>query len=122
MKPFNLEEAKAGKPVCTRDGRNARIICFDLKHEYFPLIALIDDGDRELVSRFCADGRIYYRQNGSTCLDLFMAPEKHEGFVWLARNFTTVTACAFTYKTKEEALSHKPGGEEFVLAKVEWEE
>lgn len=29
MKPFNLEEAKQGKPVCTRDGCKARILCFD---------------------------------------------------------------------------------------------
>ena len=29
LKPFDLEAAKAGKLVCTRDGRNARIICFD---------------------------------------------------------------------------------------------
>lgn len=25
-KPFNLEEAKAGKSVCTRDGQEVRII------------------------------------------------------------------------------------------------
>lgn len=29
MKPFNLEEAKAGKPVCTRDGRRVEIISFE---------------------------------------------------------------------------------------------
>lgn len=29
MKPFNLEEAKAGKPVCNREGNDVRIICFD---------------------------------------------------------------------------------------------
>lgn len=31
LKPFDLNSAKAGKPVCTRDGRKARIICFDVK-------------------------------------------------------------------------------------------
>lgn len=31
LKPFDLEAAKAGKPVCTRDGRKARIICWDKK-------------------------------------------------------------------------------------------
>lgn len=31
LKPFDLEAAKAGKPVCTRDGRKARIICFNAK-------------------------------------------------------------------------------------------
>lgn len=29
MKPFNLEEVKAGKSVCNRDGNDVRIICFD---------------------------------------------------------------------------------------------
>ena len=33
LKPFNLEAAKQGKPVCTRDGRKARIICFDAKRK-----------------------------------------------------------------------------------------
>ena len=28
LKEFDLEAAKAGKPVCTKDGRKARIICF----------------------------------------------------------------------------------------------
>ena len=30
-KPFNLEEAKAGRPVCTRNGQEVRIICFNAK-------------------------------------------------------------------------------------------
>ena len=31
LKEFDLEAAKSGKPICTRDGRKARIICFDKK-------------------------------------------------------------------------------------------
>ena len=31
MRNFDINEAKAGKPVCTRCGRKARIICFDAK-------------------------------------------------------------------------------------------
>ena len=31
LKPFDLQAAKSGKPVCTRDGRKVRIICFDSK-------------------------------------------------------------------------------------------
>lgn len=34
LKEFDLEAAKAGKPVCTKDGRKARIICFDRNWEY----------------------------------------------------------------------------------------
>ena len=42
FKPFDLEQAKAGKPVCTRDGRKARIICFDTKTlGDYPIIALV---------------------------------------------------------------------------------
>ena len=46
LKPFNLEAAKDGKPVCTRDGRKARIICFDAKRTH-PIIALISGPDIE---------------------------------------------------------------------------
>ena len=29
LKPFDIQKAREGKPVCTRDGRKARIVCFD---------------------------------------------------------------------------------------------
>lgn len=46
FKPFNLEQAKAGKPVCTRDGRKARIICFNAKTLCdYPIIALVENSD-----------------------------------------------------------------------------
>ena len=31
LKPFDIQKAGEGKPVFTRDGRKARIICFDRK-------------------------------------------------------------------------------------------
>lgn len=39
MKPFNLEEAKAGKPVCTRDGRRVEILSFE--NPNYPILAKI---------------------------------------------------------------------------------
>ena len=51
LKPFDLEAAKAGKPVCTRDGRKARIISFDRKFLFkgvsYPIIALVEDTAKE---------------------------------------------------------------------------
>ena len=44
LKEFDLEAAKLGKPVCTRDGRKARIICFDRIDSTglnLPIVALI---------------------------------------------------------------------------------
>lgn len=124
MKEFNLQEAKAGKPVCTRDGRNARIICFDAKREHCPIVALIDDGDKEYVASYCADGRFIYNHRVEHSVDLFMAPEKHVGWGWASRlsPCSIVSMFAQIYETEEEALSHKPGRSECFLAKVEWEE
>lgn len=58
MKPFDLEAAKAGAPVCTREGKGARIICADRRgYPASVIIALLDDGDREGVEFYYADGR-----------------------------------------------------------------
>lgn len=40
--PFNIEAAKKGHAVCTRDKRPARIICFD-RIGYFKIIALVKE-------------------------------------------------------------------------------
>lgn len=45
MKPFDLEKAKAGAPLCTREGFRARIVCFDADNKRFPLVVLIKDSD-----------------------------------------------------------------------------
>jgi len=34
MRPFNLEEAKAGREVCDKEGRDVKIRCFDNKGNY----------------------------------------------------------------------------------------
>lgn len=49
LKPFDLEAAKAGKPVCTRDGRKARIVCYDRKSENYPILALVENNSNEQV-------------------------------------------------------------------------
>ena len=60
MKPFNLELAKEGKPVCTRDGRKARIICFDYHNKnlsQYPVIALVQEKNgSENIQAFSTEG------------------------------------------------------------------
>ena len=56
LKPFDLEAARSGKPVCTRDGRKSRIICFDVKAKK-PIAALITNDDTEEVHFYYDDGR-----------------------------------------------------------------
>lgn len=52
MKPFDLEAAKRGAPLCTVDGRDARIVCWDLKGWSNPILALVQekDGTEEIYS------------------------------------------------------------------------
>ena len=61
------------KPVQTRDGRTARIICADRKHG-LPIIALVDED--ESVERFRADGTYYEQSSPSSPDDLINIPEK----------------------------------------------
>jgi len=43
MKQSNLEKAKKGHPVITKDGMEARIICSDVKNEEYPIVVLVTD-------------------------------------------------------------------------------
>ena len=79
LKPFDLEAAKAGKPVCTRDGRKARIICFDLQSiENTPIVAAVQVTDKqEVIANYYEDGRQFV--DGISDLDLMMLPRKERG-------------------------------------------
>lgn len=111
LKPFDLQKAKEGKPVCTRDGRKARIICFD-KMGIYPVIALVQKGGIELCHSYTEDGKCVEETN----YDLMMLPEKKEGWVNLYDDMPI-------YDTKEEALSRTSKIRGLIdTVKVSWEE
>ena len=58
MKPFNLEEAKAGKPVQTRDGRDVEILKFDLRKGN-PILVIIKAEDHEFVATYAEFGNFH---------------------------------------------------------------
>lgn len=120
MKPFDLEAAKAGKPVCTRDGRKARIICFDRNWEY-PIVALIEcENGEEMISACDKDGkaRIYETQG----TDLMMLPQKKEGWVRIYKSASNVYYLSSNiYKTEEEA-KHSSDCCYVGASKISWEE
>ena len=107
MKKFNLEEAKAGKPVCTRDGKKARILCFDYKSNQFKIVAAISlDENTEYIETFTIDGK---RDKSSDIseLDLVMVSEKKNGWinVYHDRDYNNkVFVTSTPYSTKEEAI------------------
>lgn len=124
MKPFDLEKAKAGAPLCTREGFRARIICFDANNDRFPIVALLEGDDgKECPVSFTKKGRFSDGEKDSPD-DLCMVGEKKEGWINLYKAMTE-RCIGCVYSTKEEAMYKivKDGGVAYIdTVKVEWEE
>ena len=114
LKPFDLEAAKAGKTVCTRDGRKARIICFDRKSETPITVLVTEINGIEAVYSYPNNGIWDSPENTNGC-DLMMLPEKKEGWAVIRRNDIYETE----EKAKEVLLDSRIG---VMIRKVEWEE
>ena len=122
LKPFSLEAAKAGKPVCTRDGRKARILCFDrfCCDEISTIVACVlsEDGKDENVIIYSSDGFMVDKQHPYAD-DLMMLPEKKEGWVNVYKDGLLDTK---SYPTRKEAFD-KACPENYVdTIKISWEE
>ena len=127
MKEFDLEKAKAGHPVCTRDGKPARILCYDRtwKKEPRPIIALVEEepGD-ERVRVYKPNGK--YLDVQMDDYDLMMAGVKKEGWVniWRGNEGDTIACGVFdTESQARDAVKVDFAQENFVaVVKIEWEE
>lgn len=124
LKEFDLEAAKAGKPVCTRDGRKARIICFDRHGEDRPIIALVVDSKNaecEEVIDYTLDGICNENIINHNKYDLMMLTRKKEGWVNIYKDFEDTVCCV--YPTEKEALEDGETEKDYITTiKIEWEE
>ena len=119
MKPFNLEQAKAGKPVQTRDGCDVEILKFDLRGEY-PILAVIKLPDYDIVVNYPSDGIYHKRRPSNNYNDLLMKSEIKEGWVAVFNDGKSISTI---YDTKEKAESIGGTYPNFVAAaKIVWEE
>ena len=102
MKAFSLEEylKNPSRKVVTRDGRNVRIVCTDVKSELYPVLALVDNWGAEICNSYTKEGR--FRPGNEAYRDLFFAPEKHEGWVNVYRDFDDMM-CGSVFATEEDA-------------------
>ena len=120
LKPFNLEAAKAGKPVCTRDGIKARIICFDFKNGEYPIVAIIGNDSSETLLSYTINGEIV-KGNYKSEKDLMMLTEKKEGWVNVYYNQSKdLYYFSIAFKNKKEALEQKFNGCIDTI-KIQWE-
>lgn len=117
LKPFDIQKAREGKPVCTRDGRKARIICFDRRGDKYPIVALLEgcnEEHSEVAVTFTNEGLYEIGEKKSN--DLMMLPEKKEGWVNVYRY-----RLGGPYESKEYALKQKM--EDCIdTVKISWEE
>lgn len=121
MKPFNLEQAKAGKPVVTRHGRPARILAFDKKGSN-PIIGLVTHKDNEIAYYWYENGRVLADSDSE--YDLVMKAEKKEGWVNIFYGALGLPrAVGAIHDTEEDALRVTIGNHAYISTiKVEWEE
>ena len=125
MRKFDIELAKQGAPICTRDGKPARIICYDAYNAQ-PVIALVTLSDGvEYPYTYDKDGRYILGTTNEN--DLIMKPEKHEGWIHIyERDGKKSVAGRAIFETREEAMeslsTHNNEGRVVDTIRIEWEE
>ena len=90
------------KPVQTRDGRKARIICTDRKDSHYPIVALVSyrGEDYEHCEYFTSDG--LYSISGELGSDLINIPDTKYLTVYITVNGKLIHGL---FDSKNEAMS-----------------
>lgn len=122
LRPFDLEAAKAGKPVYTRDGRKVRIICFDAKC-IKPIVALIQGSDNSEQIEYYTENGVFSNGGTGKNRDLMILLEKKEGWVNIYGEEKERYCSNVIYSSKEEALNISKQYKEYITTiKIEWRE
>ena len=122
MKEFNLTEylKNPSQKVVTRDGREVRIVCTDMKSIY-KIVGLVYDKKEDTESL------LIYKENGKYSFeestnDLFFAPIKKEGWINIYQDPNEYPRTGNIYEAKEEAITKKDNINYKATIKIEWEE
>ena len=119
MKPFDIELARKGHPICTRDGRKA-IFLTTLSNKNFPVVAIVSCGQEENVYQYDINGVCDEHDNN---LDLMMLPEKKEKWMSIYKGPEDLLLGGRLYDTKKEAKDAVKCDKNYITTvKVCWEE
>ena len=102
MKPFNLEKAKQGAEVITRDGRKVKILTFSRRNNDYPIVALVDYGEEEAIHMYTTEG-YYFKTKERSKNDLMMASSKVYMNVYRERD--TYVLGKYPFSSREEAIN-----------------
>lgn len=111
---FDIEKAKAGAKVETREGRPVRIVCYDKKPKHNPILALVNHNGIEVPTLYHTNGH-YYPIDVSSQRDLVIVEEVEDVEVDLeACTFDDRMSCTikgwmlnrFKWQSMEELLAY----------------
>jgi len=119
LKPFNLEQAIAGKPIVCRDGTPAKFLYYSEELGTYKFGALV----LEEAIGFTTSGRCSIISEPG--YDLFMGSEKKSGWINLYRpriySSNVVNCSSVIYTTKEQAIYDAKQGVQATV-EIHWEE
>lgn len=124
-KPFNLEKAKKGFPVCTRDGRSVRILCFDRKdcEDHHNILALVPYSiDEEFVYGYTLEGRADLDKETDEDLMMKGTGEDRSGWVNVYRDADGRHTVSPVFDTYEEAYDTNDSPDYIDTVEIKWEE
>lgn len=76
MKNFDLSAAIGGAPVCTREGKTARVICYDRRGSVDTrIMAILNEGEYEAVEFYTENGELI--RDETTRKDLMMRDDDY---------------------------------------------
>lgn len=123
MKPFDIELAKANRPVQTRDGRPVRIICYDRQSHCnsHPIVALVPVKGQEATVYYTENG--VYSEGQESAFDLFMTSKTVEGWVNLYKSISGgLTVGGYLYDSEQKAINAGWEEDYFTTGKLIYEE
>lgn len=126
MKKFDIEKylKNPKQRVVTRDGKNVRIVCTDMIGTPYPILVVCRvDATHDCYYSYTLNGK--YNLDVESCLDLFFAPEKKEGWLNLYKNENGRVAIGTVYpiESEENAKKIASADKEYVATcKITWEE
>ena len=123
MKEFNLEEylKNPSQKVITRDGREVRIICTDMKSIYKIVVLVYNKkSETESLLIYKENGKYYFEESTN---DLFFAPTKKEGWINLYKDSSGVYPSNFIFENEKDAKEVIGDKHTYLTTiKIEWEE
>ena len=123
MKQFTVEEYQKNlnRKVITRDGKSVRIVCTDMIGTSYPVLAICRvNPTHDCYYSYTLNGK--HNLGVNSRLDLFFAPEKHEGWVNMYKTRSEGVQIGQIYSSKEEAEMGRNDASYISTAKIEWEE